>query len=96
MRQTVRESDIQAAIRDYLRWTGWFCFKVHQSLGCYPGVADLYAIKDGRSVWIEVKRPGGRQSDDQAQFQSEVEKHGGIYILARSVEDVKGAIENGV
>ena len=83
-----KESDIQTAIRDHLRMTGWFVVKIHQSLGSYKGIADLYAIKGGRSVWIEVKTPRGRQSKHQVRFQCDVEAHGGEYLLARDVDDV--------
>jgi len=63
--------------------------KIHQSLGSYPGIADLYAVKGGRSIWVEVKTPAGRQSEVQREFQRQVEEHGGVYVLARSVEDVE-------
>lgn len=86
---TLKESEIQAQIRDYLRWTGWFVVKIHQSLGSYRGIADLYALRDGQHVWIEVKRPDGRQSEYQKRFQRDIEKHGGTYILARGIEDVE-------
>lgn len=84
-----KETEIQAQIRDYLRWHGWFVFKNHQSLGSYPGVADLYALRAGRSVWIEVKTPSGSQSDDQIQFEYYIKTHGGEYIVARRLEDVE-------
>ena len=84
-----KESQIQAAVRDYLRWNGWFVVKIHQSLGSYPGIADLYALKKGRSVWIEVKTSSGRQSEAQVRFQRDIEMHGGEYVVARCVEDVE-------
>lgn len=84
----VKESDIQAQIKEYLLRKGWFVVKIHQSLGCVKGIADLYAIKNGRSVWIEVKTPNGRLSEHQERFWSDVVNHGGIYIVARSVDDV--------
>jgi len=86
---TIKESDIQAQIRDYLRWAGWFCIKIHQTLGSYRGIADLYALKNGQHVWIEVKAPGGKQSEHQKQFQRDIERHGGTYVLARGVEDIE-------
>ena len=85
----VKESEIQSQIRDYLRWTGWFVVKIHQSMGSYKGIADLYAIREGRSVWIEVKRPGGRMSEHQRRFKKDIERHGGTYILATGIEDVE-------
>jgi len=55
-----------------------------------PGQADLSGILDGgRRIEIECKSPTGRQTHEQAAFQRMIEKRGGIYILARSVEDVR-------
>ena len=85
----ITESDIQAAIKEYLQWHGWFVVKIHQSLGSYKGIADLYALKDGRHVWIEVKTEKGRLSEYQEKFKRDVTAHGGRYIVARSVEDVE-------
>ncbi|MEN6567163.1 MAG: VRR-NUC domain-containing protein [Veillonellales bacterium] len=84
-----KESEIQSAIREYLRWHGWFVVKIHQSLGSVKGIADLYALKNGRSAWIEVKTPKGRLSEHQELFREDVVNHGGVYMVARSVDDVK-------
>ena len=83
------ETEIQNAIRDFLRWRGWFVIRHQQGLGCHKGLSDLTAIKGGRTVYIEVKRPKGTQSDDQLDFQADIEAHGGLYVVARSVEDVE-------
>lgn len=54
-----------------------------------PGQADITGIlPDGRRLEIEVKSATGRQSKDQARFQRIIEAHKGLYILARSVDDV--------
>lgn len=84
----MKESDIRKQIQDYLRWTGWTVFYHLQGLGSFRGLSDLQALKDGRSVFIEVKTPRGRQSEHQKRFQEMVEGAGLEYILARSVEDV--------
>jgi Holliday junction resolvase len=88
-----KESDIQRQIIQMLKWHGWFAIKIHQSLGSYKGIADVYALKDGRHIWVEVKTPKGKQSDPQVKFQRDVEFHGGSYILARSVDDVMDLCE---
>jgi len=85
----LKESDIQAVIKRYLQWNGWFVVKIHQSLGSYKGIADLYALKDGQHVWIEVKTPKGRLSEHQEKFRREIVGHGGTYIVARSIDDVE-------
>jgi hypothetical protein len=53
------------------------------------GQADLTGIlPDGRRLEIEVKRHDGKQSPEQQAYQRMIEKFNGVYILARSVEDV--------
>lgn len=53
------------------------------------GETDLQGIVApfGRSLFIEVKTGGGVLSDEQEIFRAMVEKFGGIYVLARSVQD---------
>lgn len=47
----------------------------------------------GRFVGIECKREwGGEQSEDQKKFQRNIERHGGLYVLASSVKDVELAL----
>ena len=88
-RKTNPETFIQRQIKALLELDGWFVWKIHQSLGSTPGIADLVAVADGRTVWIEVKTQRGRQSPAQEQFEWAIKKAGGEYILARSEEDVK-------
>ena len=58
-----------------------------------PGQADLTGIlADGRRLEIEVKSPTGRQTQDQKNYQRMIERFGGVYVLARCVEDVEGAV----
>ena len=89
MPKPLKESEIQRQIKEALQWRGWFVVKIHQSLGSYKGIADLYALKDGRHIWIEVKTPRGRQSDHQKKFQADLEAAGGEYILCRGAEDLQ-------
>lgn len=86
---TPKETDIQKAVKEYLQWQGWYVVKIHQSLGSHKGIADLYAIREGRSVWIEVKTKVGRLSKDQEKYRAEIEAHGGEYYIARSIDDVQ-------
>lgn len=83
------EADIRRQVKDYLAWRGWFVFYHLQGLGCYPGLPDLQAVKDGRTVYIELKRPGGKQRPAQIDFQGNVEAAGGEYVLCRGIEDLQ-------
>lgn len=55
------------------------------------GSADIIGLikPSGRFLAIECKMPKGHQSDQQKAFQSMIESMGGVYVLARSLEDVK-------
>ena len=83
------ENDIQNQIREFLRWNGWFVIRHQQGLGSLKGLSDLSAIKNGKTIYIEVKTSRGVQSEYQINFQREIESHGGIYILAKNINDVK-------
>lgn len=96
------ESQLQDAIRLELGRTGELVlwrnncgsavmrngFRVTFGVG-NPGGADLIGIYRGRAVFVEIKTPTGRQSPEQRQFQQLVERHGGIYVVLRSVEDAR-------
>lgn len=83
------EQQIQKQIMDFLKLKGFYTFKNHQGFGSEPGVADIYAIKKGYNLWIEVKKPkGGRQSEWQKYFEDTIKYHEGHYILAKSLDDV--------
>ena len=43
----------------------------------------------GRVIHIECKSEKGKQSDYQKEWQTLAEAHGDVYILARTLEDVK-------
>ena len=60
-----------------------------------PGQADItgWIVGSGRRIEIEVKTPGGAQSQDQKNFQHLCDAHGVLYVLARSVDDAVSAID---
>ena len=52
-----------------------------------PGTPDILGCVRGTFVGIEVKSATGRQTLEQVRFQAQFEASGGLYILARSVDD---------
>ena len=46
----------------------------------------------GRAMTVEVKSEIGKQQPDQKSFQGAWEKRGGLYIIARSLDDVLSAL----
>ncbi len=55
----------------------------------WPGMLDITGqMKDGRRLDVEVKRPGGKLTDDQAATIATVKRYGGVAFMATGVEDV--------
>lgn len=56
-----------------------------------PGMADISGIQfgTGKRIEIEAKTETGRQTPEQKRWQLMIERFGGVYILARSIDDVR-------
>ena len=60
----------------------------------FPGCPDILGqMTDGRLLAIEVKSPSGRASEAQAAFLALVATHGGVAVLARSLDDLTHFLE---
>jgi hypothetical protein len=94
----MKESDTQKAILEWLAWKHIFHYR--NNSGAFKrddghfyrfgavGSPDIVCIIAGQYVGIEVKAPKGRQSDNQKEFQRQLEAAGGKYILAFSIDEV--------
>ena len=86
---------------------GIFNWKVWQGLGSTKGVADIIGLKRvkvsdlvaagidevGVGMAIEVKTQKGKLSEYQLKFLENWSWHGGIAIVARSVDDVEQGLK---
>ena len=54
----------------------------------------LWVLPDGRHLEVEVKTVKGKQSPEQAIHAKRVTALGGVYILAREVEDVDSLLDS--
>lgn len=60
----------------------------------FVGCSDILGqLIDGRFLAVECKRKGEEPSSEQADFLARVERFGGVAIVARSVDDVKAALD---
>ena len=57
------------------------------------GVADILGIYKGKPLAIEVKSEKGRLSIHQKIFLQQFQNHGGIAIIARSIEELEQKLE---
>ena len=96
------EAKVKAEIDAYLKKIGainirtnagsWQDEAGHWIMGAKAGTADNIACIAGAFVAIEAKSAKGTPSDAQQRFQARVEALGGLYILARSRDDVRAAL----
>jgi hypothetical protein len=90
----IPEKNIQAAIKDYLRVTGWYVWKNPPSIYSGKGLTDLEAVKDGVVLYIEVKSEDGVLSKDQKAHRDNLVRAGAKYIMARDADEVIKYVEN--
>ncbi|MGC9455227.1 MAG: VRR-NUC domain-containing protein [Phycisphaerae bacterium] len=50
-------------------------------------------LPGGRFIGVECKAPNGRQSPAQKAMQREIRSRGGLYVLARSTDDLTKQLE---
>jgi len=74
------ESKLQSKIRSYLKKKGWYVVKhIVVSKNGWP---DLEAIKKGRTIRIEVKKPKEDADELQKYVHYLIRKHGGeVYTI---------------
>jgi hypothetical protein len=98
----MKEAELQKTILDYLALKKHLAFK-HRNVGIFKqatgryiplparerGISDILGLTPtGRFFAIEVKTQRGTATDEQKRFLEEVRAHGGIAVLARSLDDV--------
>lgn len=91
-RPKILEKDVTKAVRSCLRMLGIFHWKVWQGLGSTKGISDIIALYKGHAIFIEVKGPTGKLSEDQQLFLRDANYHGGIGIVVRSADDIMNAM----
>ena len=89
------EKEIQKQIVRFLNLRGWWVYSTSQGYRkerggtrTTPGLPDLFAMGYQRSLWIEVKRPGGKVRAAQAQFAQLCNRYEIPHLIAYSLQDV--------
>ena len=105
----VKESNILKSVLEWLQWQGVFCWRNNSGNSFIQdkygntrmikfGVAGspdiLCCLKGGLFCGIEIKCLKKQLTPDQLDFSLKVNKNGGLYILARSIEDVEEQLKD--
>ena len=98
----MNESNIQKGILQYLGLKRIYAVRVNSGATvintptgnryikmAQAGTADILICYNGLFIACEVKTEKGRQSDHQKFAEKQVNESGGIYFIARSIEDVR-------
>lgn len=68
------ESSIVSAIRRKILADGWWSLKIHGGAFTTAGIPDLICIRDGVTVFLEVKQPGKRPTPIQRAMMARITK----------------------
>lgn len=79
-----RVIDGRKVVTNYLGQTGLIGSQTYIPSTSTKGTADISAIIKGLSVKIEVKIGKDKMSQSQIQYKANVERAGGIYIIAKT------------
>lgn len=60
--------------------------------GARKGTPDILLINDGRALWLELKSPRGRVSDDQLYCHGQLRQARSPVYVVRSLDDVIAAL----
>lgn len=100
----MNEHSIQNAIRLRLSELGYCVFRANVGrfqtkdgrwfdTGLPKGFSDLFAVKDGRIYFLEVKTETGRPSEEQLKFLAVMrDRYGCVAEIVRSVDDAIRAV----
>lgn len=100
----MNEHSIQNAIRLRLSELGYCVFRANVGrfqtkdgrwfdTGLPRGFSDLFAVKDGRIYFLEVKTETGRPSKEQLKFLAVMrDRYGCVAEIVRSVDDAVRAV----
>lgn len=91
------EHDVQSEILEHLKRRRYFFWRNNSGMmkkGRHyvrfgsVGSPDIFCVIKGHCFGIEVKRPGGKQSEAQVKFQDGLRGAEGTYLLVESLEDL--------
>lgn len=99
----MKEGDVQALILQYLAKRQVWHRRLNSGAARMngrrvhfgsPGLPDILArTKVGTVIWIEVKGPDGKLSEDQRKWKDDMEGFGDTFITARCLDDVRALFE---
>lgn len=96
------EKATQKAVLEYLGYKKYFYWRNNTGamISTYKGKErfmrfgtagspDIFVLHNGMLYGLEIKDVKGKQSDSQIVFEDNMQTHGGMYAVVRSLDDIK-------
>jgi len=64
--KAMSEDELQGTVRDMGKLRRWYAYHTYNSRKSEPGFPDLVMVRDGRLLFLELKRQNGKVSPAQA------------------------------
>ena len=87
------EKTITNNVMAMARQLGWWVMKTHGATYSLRGIPDVQVIRDGRSAWMEVKRPGEEPTKAQVHRMRELAAAGCPVCVVYSAADARHFLE---
>lgn len=84
----ITEAMVKQQVVDYLSIRGFFSFPLRAGLGSYKGLPDRIAHINGEVVYLEIKKPGGKLSEHQRDFQEQCDRDRIHYFVIHNLEEL--------
>ena len=93
MAQPPLEKTIVKRVMDEAKRLGWWCAKMHGNQFMIKGLPDILAIRGGRCVWMEAKRPGQEPTRIQLHVMRQLSAAGCPVCVVHSAADARHFLE---
>lgn len=88
------ESTITRSIQKSAKDRGWWVLKVAGGQFQRPGIPDVLCVKNGRAVFLEVKRPGNKPTPLQLVVIDELRAAGAVAEVVYSKPEAEGVLDS--
>ena len=82
------EKTIVNQIKNRVEKAGGMAIKLHGGPYQVAGLPDLVVIRNGETIWLEVKTPTGRVTAIQEAMHRKMREHGARVYVVRSADEV--------
>jgi len=86
IRLPMRKEEMTDRMVRYWKKQGWY---VIPTSDLSDSVSDFIILKDGMTVFVDIKYEGRKLYREKLKFKHEIEKHGGVYMYVGTPEEFK-------